>query len=120
MTMQIMTARSSQPTIITLALPGNSMSVHAVVHSVHYLHAPSVTAFVTKQAADDIDNKPSSRSLYSLEVSGMEHCYARMMSNAQLKRHSWVQVKPGQGLQYIVVMKDMSMVPPSRPISIIV
>ena len=86
MTMQIMTARSSQPTIITLALPGNSMSVHAVVHSVHYLHAPSVTAFVTKQAEDDIDNKPSSRSLYSLEVSGMEHCSARMMSNAQLEK----------------------------------
>ncbi|DBA75610.1 TPA: hypothetical protein ACH3X2_009160 [Trebouxia sp. C0005] len=29
-------------------------------------------------------------------------------------------VKPGQGLQYIVVMKDMSMMPPSQPISTVV
>ncbi len=44
------TAWSKQPTIITLAQPGILLSVHAVVHSVHYLHAASVTAFVTKQA----------------------------------------------------------------------
>ncbi len=68
-----------------------------------------------------MDDKPVDVSLYSLEVSGLEDCHAaRMMSKAQLKRRPWVQVKPGQGLQYIVIMKDMSMVPPSRPVSIIV
>ena len=80
--------RSKRPTIITFALPGSLMSVHAVVHSIHYLHAASVTAFVPKQA-DDMGIKPSSRSLYSSEVPAMEHCCAaRMMSRAQLEMAS--------------------------------
>ncbi len=67
-----MAAWSKQPTIITLAQSGISMSVHAVVHSVHYLHAASVTAFVTKQAVLLITcDSPSSHSLYALEVSSM-------------------------------------------------
>ncbi len=42
----------------------------------------------TSCIADDMDNKPSSRSLYSSEVSAIEHCYARMMSKAQLEMAS--------------------------------
>ena len=30
------------------------------------------------------------------------------------------QVKVGEGLQYVVMMKDASAVPPSRPLSVIV
>jgi len=52
-------------------MPGNLMSVHAVIHSVHYLHAASVAAFVTTQAVLLTTWAPTlaANSLYSSEVS---------------------------------------------------